>query len=117
MIIAIDGTAASGKGTLGRTLAMKLGLAYLDKGILYRAVGQLVLRQKLDIDTSSEGISHKQSTKCWDGQVMDTHQEHSSQQQGETFIALPGRPAYRCLTGSFVVSQAVVSLSDSVAGQ
>ena len=54
MIIAIDGTAASGKGTLGRTLAMKLGLDYLDTGILYRAVGQLVLRQKLDIDTSSE---------------------------------------------------------------
>jgi len=54
MIIAIDGTAASGKGTLGRTLAMKLGLDYLDTGLLYRAVGLLALRQKLDIDTASE---------------------------------------------------------------
>ncbi len=39
MIIAIDGTAASGKGTLGRTLAMRLGLDHLDTGLLYRAVG------------------------------------------------------------------------------
>ena len=42
MIIAIDGTAASGKGTLGRTLAMRLGLDYLDTGQLYRAVGLAV---------------------------------------------------------------------------
>lgn len=54
MIIAIDGTAASGKGTLGRTLAMTLGLDYLDTGILYRAVGLLVLNSELDIDTASE---------------------------------------------------------------
>jgi cytidylate kinase len=39
MIIAIDGTAASGKGTLGRSLAQSLDLAYLDTGQLYRAVG------------------------------------------------------------------------------
>ena len=39
MIIAIDGTAASGKGTLGRNLAQSLGLSYLDTGQLYRAVG------------------------------------------------------------------------------
>jgi len=53
MIIAIDGTAASGKGTLGRTLAMTLGLDYLDTGILYRAVGLLVTRKNLDIDNAS----------------------------------------------------------------
>ncbi len=39
MIIAIDGPAASGKGTLGRRLADHFGLAYLDTGLLYRAVG------------------------------------------------------------------------------
>lgn len=38
MIIAIDGTSASGKGTLGRIMAMRLGLNYLDTGQLYRAV-------------------------------------------------------------------------------
>ncbi|KAF0118613.1 MAG: cmk [Rhodospirillaceae bacterium] len=45
MIIAIDGPAAAGKGTLARRLAEWLGLAYLDTGLLYRAVGLAVLRQ------------------------------------------------------------------------
>jgi cytidylate kinase len=42
-IIAIDGPAAAGKGTLARRLATTLGLPYLDTGLLYRAVGRLVL--------------------------------------------------------------------------
>ncbi len=42
-VIAIDGPAAAGKGTLARRLAAALGLAYLDTGLLYRAVGRLVL--------------------------------------------------------------------------
>ena len=37
MIIAIDGPSASGKGTLGRRLAARFGLAHLDTGSLYRA--------------------------------------------------------------------------------
>lgn len=37
-IIAIDGTAASGKGTLARSLARKLGFAHMDTGALYRMV-------------------------------------------------------------------------------
>ncbi len=44
MIIAIDGPAASGKGTLARRLAEELNLGYLDTGSLYRAVGLAVLR-------------------------------------------------------------------------
>ena len=42
-VIAIDGPAAAGKGTLARRLAAALGLAHLDTGLLYRAVGRLVL--------------------------------------------------------------------------
>ena len=42
-IIAIDGPAAAGKGTLARRLAAHLGLPYLDTGLLYRAVGRRVL--------------------------------------------------------------------------
>ena len=42
-IIAIDGPAAAGKGTLARRLAATLGLPYLDTGLLYRAVGRRVL--------------------------------------------------------------------------
>jgi cytidylate kinase len=43
MIIAIDGPAASGKGTLGKRLAAHYGLRHLDTGLLYRAVARTVL--------------------------------------------------------------------------
>lgn len=48
MIIAIDGPAAAGKGTLARRLARHFNLAYLDTGKLYRAVGLSVLRAGRD---------------------------------------------------------------------
>ena len=43
MIIAIDGPAASGKGTLGKRLAQHFGLRHLDTGLLYRAVAAVLL--------------------------------------------------------------------------
>ena len=43
MIIAIDGPAASGKGTLGKRIAAHYGLAHLDSGKLYRAVARDIL--------------------------------------------------------------------------
>lgn len=49
-VIAIDGTFASGKGTLGRKLADHFGLAYLDTGKLYRAVAAKILGQQGDLD-------------------------------------------------------------------
>lgn len=48
VVIAVDGPAASGKGTLARRLAAELGYAYLDTGLLYRAVGLILIRQGLD---------------------------------------------------------------------
>ncbi len=50
MIIAIDGPAASGKGTLARRLAEHLGLHYLDTGSLYRAVARDVLSRGSRLD-------------------------------------------------------------------
>ncbi|MGH2609734.1 MAG: (d)CMP kinase, partial [Tepidiformaceae bacterium] len=45
--IAIDGPAASGKSTLGRTLAEKLGYVFLDTGLMYRAYTLAALRAKV----------------------------------------------------------------------
>ena len=42
-VIAIDGPAAAGKGTLARRLAQHFGLPYLDTGLLYRAVARRVI--------------------------------------------------------------------------
>jgi cytidylate kinase len=47
-IIAIDGPAAAGKGTLARRLAAELGFDYLDTGLIYRAVGMNVVRAGFD---------------------------------------------------------------------
>ena len=47
-VIAVDGPAAAGKGTLARRLAAALGLPYLDTGLLYRAVGCRVLDARAD---------------------------------------------------------------------
>lgn len=44
MIIAVDGPAASGKGTIARALAAHYELPYLDTGLLYRAVGVATVR-------------------------------------------------------------------------
>jgi cytidylate kinase len=43
IIVAIDGPAGAGKGTLGRAMACELDLAYLDTGLLYRAVARKVM--------------------------------------------------------------------------
>jgi CMP/dCMP kinase len=50
MIIAIDGPAASGKGTLAKRIAEKYDFAYLDTGMLYRAVGRDVLKSGASLD-------------------------------------------------------------------
>ena len=53
MVIAIDGPAGSGKSTVARRLADRLGLDYLDTGAMYRAVTFAVLRRNLDPDDAA----------------------------------------------------------------
>jgi len=50
MIIAIDGPAAAGKGTLARRIAAAFDFAYMDTGSLYRATAKKVLDQAIDPD-------------------------------------------------------------------
>ncbi len=57
MIIAIDGPAASGKGTLARKIAKDMGIPYLDTGSLYRAVGLSTLRRGGDPADEADAIS------------------------------------------------------------
>lgn len=49
-VIAIDGPAGSGKSTIGRRVAEKLGLEYLDTGAMYRAVTVAALHDGTDLD-------------------------------------------------------------------
>ena len=56
MIIAIDGPAASGKGTLARRLAEHYGLRHLDTGVIYRAVARAVLDAGLDLADEAAAV-------------------------------------------------------------
>ncbi|MCD2322589.1 (d)CMP kinase [Sphingomonas sp. IC-56] len=57
MVIAVDGPAASGKGTIARALARHYGLPHLDTGLLYRAVAATVLRGGLDPTLEADAVS------------------------------------------------------------
>lgn len=49
-VIAIDGPAGAGKSTIGKVLATRLGLEYLDTGAMYRAVTSAAMHAGLDLD-------------------------------------------------------------------
>ena len=63
MIIAVDGPAASGKGTLARRLAGHYGLRHLDTGQLYRAVAWHVLDVGGDLEDEAAGLAAVEALK------------------------------------------------------
>jgi cytidylate kinase len=56
MIIAVDGPAASGKGTLGKRLAAHYRLRHLDTGLIYRAVARAILEAGHRLDDVDEAV-------------------------------------------------------------
>lgn len=68
-VIAVDGPAASGKGTLARRLAKHLGYAYLDSGQLYRAVALRCLRA--DITDGDEDAAAREATRITGRDLSD----------------------------------------------
>lgn len=71
MIIAVDGPAASGKGTISSALARHYGLPHLDTGLLYRAVGHAVA-DRID-DPELEAIA-TQAAQALDLNALDADQ-------------------------------------------
>ena len=61
LVIAVDGPAASGKGTIAARLAAHYGLPYLDTGLLYRAVGMAVLAAGGDLDDANQASAAAKS--------------------------------------------------------
>src|SRR5271169_3640485 len=76
MIIAIDGPAASGKGTLGRRLAAHYGLRHLDTGLLYRAVAQAVRAagHRLDDPIRAAAAAHALDPAAFDEAALKSHE-------------------------------------------
>jgi cytidylate kinase len=57
MIIAIDGPAASGKGTLGKRLASHYRFRHLDTGVIYRAVAKALLDARIDLADEAAAVA------------------------------------------------------------
>ena len=61
IVIAVDGTAASGKGTLAKRLAQHFGFAHLDSGALYRLTALAVLEAKGDPKNETDALKGAQT--------------------------------------------------------
>ncbi len=81
-IIAIDGPAASGKSTLGRSLAERLGYLFFDTGVMYRAITWIAL--SLDMDLRDEAAV----TKLAEEAQIDVRPP--SKQDGRAFDVIAG---------------------------
>jgi cytidylate kinase len=73
IVIAIDGTSASGKSTNAKRVAKALGFAYVDTGAMYRTLAWYCLQKKVDIDdpktVSALCRKWKTNLECMDGKV------------------------------------------------
>ena len=69
MIITVDGPAAAGKGTLSQKLADKYGLAYFDTGLVYRAVGLMMVKNSFDLADAS--VAENMATQLTFAKMME----------------------------------------------
>ena len=76
MIIAIDGPAASGKGTLAKRLAAHYGYHHLDTGVIYRAVAHALISQGADLEDEAAAVSAAQGLDpaTFDNPALRSHQ-------------------------------------------
>lgn len=76
MIIAIDGPAASGKGTLAKRLAAHYGLRHLDTGLIYRAVAHALTSKGMALGDEAAAVSAAQGLDptTFDDPALKSHQ-------------------------------------------
>jgi len=89
-VIAIDGTAASGKGTLARRLAAHYHLPYLDTGLTYRAVAHALLQRHLPLDDEAccVALAKELDISNLDRHVLSRHEIGEAASKIAPFAAL-----------------------------
>ncbi|MCP9627849.1 (d)CMP kinase [Rhodopseudomonas palustris] len=97
MIIAIDGPAASGKGTLGKRLAAHYGYRHLDTGLIYRAVAKAMLDAAADLadEARATEIARALDVAAFDDPAL------KSQAVGEAASVVSAHPAVRAALVDF----------------
>ena len=93
MIIAIDGPAAAGKGTLAKRIAAALNLPYLDTGILYRATAKRVLEAGQDPDDVQAALAAAQALAAEDLKRTDLRDAATSKAASQVASILQVRQA------------------------
>ena len=97
MIIAIDGPAASGKGTLGKRLAAHYGFRHLDTGVIYRAVAKAMLDAGHDLTDEARAV---QAARSLDPEKFG-HPALKSQKVGDAASVVSAIPLVRDALISF----------------
>lgn len=105
LVIAVDGPAASGKGTIAARLAREYGLPHLDTGLLYRAVGVKVLGDGHSLD-DAEAAAAAAWSLVPTGLTED--ERLTTGEAGEAASRVAGHPAVRA---------ALLELQQAFAGQ
>ena len=89
-VICIDGPGGSGKGTLARNLAARLGFSYLDTGALYRVLAVLSMRQHVDVSSVAKlaDIAANIDVQFVDDRILCDGEDLSPEVRLETTAAL-----------------------------
>ncbi len=91
IVVAIDGPAAAGKGTLARRVAADLNLAYLDTGLLYRATGFAVLQSGGSLENENDALKAAQSLKAEDLENEKLRHDEAAQAASKVAVIQPVR--------------------------
>lgn len=94
-VIAIDGPAAAGKGTIARRLAKKLGFHYLDSGKIYRAVAARALARQLSPDDEDAMTALASQITADEAAEAARHPQTDNPQTGAVASRLAKIPAVR----------------------
>lgn len=92
LVIAVDGPAASGKGTIAARLARAYGLPHLDTGLLYRAVGVAVLQAGASLD---DAAAAERAALALDASSLSDDARLTTGEAGEAASRIAGYPGVR----------------------
>lgn len=95
MIITVDGPAATGKGTLSIKLAEKYGLAYFDTGMVYRAVGLLMMLNNKDLADKNAAETEAKSLTFTKMHELSHNKDFRSAKGGQAASIISSYPEVR----------------------
>ncbi|MCH9626181.1 MAG: Cytidylate kinase [Chlamydiales bacterium] len=94
MIITIDGPSGTGKTTIARSVAQRLGYSYFDTGAMYRALTYKILKEKIDLQ-KQEQLSH----------LIETFRFEIKEQKGQKLYFVDGEDVTEVIRTPLITSK------------